>query len=223
LYLNPNEYQELVGMEIGPDDFNGEGHRIIPGADPTAVSQTEKLMKAQGLMEMLGAGMPLDPIKVMTRMLEAQEQPNWQELIPQQILQSGQMPPPPPDPKMMAVQAKTQADMAKTQAQVQAIAQKAEIDRSSKEAQLAMKAQEHEQDMQHKIQMAQLEAVSNVQKQRIMNAQAQAKTVQSLQHAEQTHQQQLQQGAEQSAAKVQQTKAQAKAKPSTQTKGATKK
>jgi hypothetical protein len=39
-------------------------------------------------------------------MLEAQEQPNWKELIPQQILQTGQMPPPPPDPKLMAIQMK---------------------------------------------------------------------------------------------------------------------
>jgi chaperonin GroES len=223
LYLNPNEYQEVVGMTIGPDDFSGEGHKIIPGADPTAVSQTEKLMKAQGLMEMLATGMPLDPVKVMIRMLEAQEQPNWQELIPQQILQTGQMPPPPPDPKLLAVQAKTEADMAKTQAQVQAIATKAEIDKSSKEAQLAMKEQEHEQDMQHKMQMAEIEAVSNVQKQHIMNAQAQAQAVQSLSHAEQSHQQQMKHGEEQSAAKVQQTKAQAKAKPSKPTKGATKK
>jgi hypothetical protein len=52
-------------MKIGPDALQLDDHRIFPGADPTAVSQTEKLMKAQGLMEMLQAGMPLDPVKVM--------------------------------------------------------------------------------------------------------------------------------------------------------------
>lgn len=220
LYLNPNTYIDILDMNIGPDAFNGDDHRIVPGADPTAVSQSEKLMKAQGLAEMVQMGMPLDPVKVMIRMLEAQEQPNWQDLIPPQILQTGQMPPPPPDPKLMAVQMKAQADQAKTQADIQALAQKAEIEKSSKEAELAMKQQQHEMEMQHKQQDMQLKQVSELQKQRIMNAQAQAQAVQSLRHTEESHQQALRQGDEISKAKVEQTKAQAKAKP--QPKGAKK-
>lgn len=214
VYLNPNTYVEILDMQIGPDAFRGEDHRISPGADPTAVSQTEKLMKVQGLMEMLQMGMPLDPVKVMVRMLEAQEQPNWQELIPPEILQSGQMPPPPPDPKLMAVQAKMEADMAKTQGDLQALAMKSEIEKSSKEAELAMKAQEHDQNMQHKMQEAQIDAVANVQKQRIFNVEAQAKAAQGLRQSEEQHQAALRQGDEVSKAKVQQTKALAKAKPS---------
>ncbi len=218
IYLNPHTYVDIVDMEVGPDDFTLSTYRICPGADPTAVSQTEKLMKAQGLMEMLSAGMPLNPVKVMMRMLEAQEQPNWQDLIPQEILQSGQMPPPPPDPKLMAVQAKTEADMRKSQAQVQMIAQKAELERASKETQMAMKQQEHELDMAHKMENAQIDAFANVQKQKIFNAQAQAEAVQGMLHTEEQHQQSLRQSDEASKAKVEQTKAQAKAKP--QTKGA---
>lgn len=229
IYMNPNTYVDFVGMPIGPDDFNEDSHRIIPGADPTAVSQTEKLMKAQGLMEMLQMGLPLDPIKVMIRMLEAQEQPNWQELIPQQILQTGQMPPPPPDPKLMAVQMKAQADQAKTQGDLQALAVKTEMEKQSKEAELAMKAQEHEMEMQHKSQDMQLQLESKQQMSNIMNAEAQAKAVQGLRQSEEQHQmalkqgdeghqQKLEQGAEMSKAKVQQTKAQAKAKPSKGTK-----
>ena len=217
IYLNPQTYVDIVDMQVGPDDFTLDDYRICPGADPTAVSQTEKLMKAQGLMEMLGAGMPLDPVKVMVRMLEAQEQPNWQELIPQQIQQSGQMPPPPPDPKLLAVQAKTEADMAKTKATIEALAMKSEIEKSTAQAKIAMEAQKHEQDMQQKMQAAQIDAVSNIQKQKIFNATAQAEAAQGMRQTEESHQQSLRQSEEQSKAKVAQTRAQAKAKP---TKGA---
>lgn len=216
LYLNPNTYIEVLDMNIGPDAFTGDDHRIIPGADPTAVSQSEKLMKAQGLAEMLQMGMPLDPVKVMVRMLEAQEQPNWQELVPQQILQTGQMPPPPPDPKVMAVQAKAQADMQKSQNDIQIAQQKAELDRQTQETQLAMKTQEHEMEMQHKTQQAQMDAVAQHQKNQIQLATAAAQSQQSIRHAEDNHQQSLRQGDEMSKAKVQQTKAMAKAKPSNQ-------
>jgi chaperonin GroES len=221
IYLNPNTYQETVGMPVGPEDFTIDDYRICPGADPTAVSQTEKLMKAPGLMEMLAAGMPLDPVKVMIRMLEAQEQPNWQELIPQAIQQSGQMPPPPPDPKMMEMQMKSQIEQQKAQMNMQVASEKAEIERSSKEAELAMKAREHEMDMQHQQQKMQMDAAAAHHKQRIFMAEGAIKLQQQQadgaieqRRAEETHQQQLRQSDEASKAKVQQTKAQAKAKPS---------
>jgi chaperonin GroES len=217
LYLNPYEYNEVVGMEIGPDLFDqkAQGHKVIPGADPTAVSQTEKLMKAQGLMEMLGAGMPLDPVKVMIRMLEAQEQPNWQELIPQQILQTGQMPPPPPDPKIMEMQMKGQLEQQKVQMNAAATKQKMELEARDKAVQLQMKQQEHAQEMAHKQQMAQVDAATAQHKQQIFIAAEHAKAQQGIQHAEENHQQSLRQGEEAGAAKVQQTKAQqaAKSKP----------
>lgn len=220
LYLNPQDGEEIVGLPLG-QAFTGEDHKIIPGADPTAVSQTEKLMKAQGLMEMLAAGMPLDPIKVMIRMLEAQEQPNWQELIPQQILQSGQMPPPPPDPKMQEMQMKMQVEGQKAQVQMQTAMQKAELEKRSEETKLAMKAQEHEMDMQ----AAQDKMVSDraiaEHKQKIFMADGALKLQQSVtdhgieqRRSEESHQQQLKQGEEAGAAKVQQMKNQAAAKPS---------
>jgi hypothetical protein len=151
----------------------------------------------------------------MIRMLEAQEQPNWQELIPPDILQSGQMPPPPPDPKLMAVQAKTQADQAKTQGQLQALAVKSEIEKSSKQAQLAMEKQKHDQDLQAKQSQMQLDAAIAVNKQRIFTQEAQAKMVQSHLHAEDNHQQSLRHGEQQNAAKIAAQKQQAKAKPPT--------
>jgi chaperonin GroES len=216
IYINPNTYVDVVDTSVGPDDFKLDAHRIIPGADPTAVSQTEKLMKAQGLMEMLGAGLPLDPVKVMIRMLEAQEQPNWQELIPPQILQTGQMPPPPPDPKLMEMQMKGQLEQQKMQMQGAQTEQHMKMELVSEQAKLAMKKEEHAADMQHKAEMSAQEMALAEHKQKIFSAEAQAQAIQGLRHTEEQHQQALQHGDEQSKAKVEQTKAQAKAKPSNQ-------
>jgi chaperonin GroES len=120
-YLNPNTYAAVVDVSIGPSDFSKENYDICPGADPTAVSQTEKLLKAQGLMEMLPLGI-LDPVKVALRLLEAQEQPNYMELLNPQIAQTGQMPPPPPDPKVLEIQAKQEAMQQGAQIKAQELA-----------------------------------------------------------------------------------------------------
>lgn len=214
LYLNPNTYVEILDMEIGPDAFSLDQHRIIPGADPNAVAQSEKLIKAQGLMEMLAAGLPLDPVKVMARMLEAMEQPNWQELVPPEILQTGQMPPPPPDPKMMEMQMKGQLEQQKIQMQGAATQQKMELERRSEEQKLMMEQQQHAQKMQHEVEMNQVKAATELHKQKIFSAQAQAEAIQGLRQSEEQHQMSMRQGDEMSKAKVEQTKAAAKAKPS---------
>jgi chaperonin GroES len=215
IYTNPNTYVDVLDMPIGPDMFQNPDYRIIPGADPNAVSQQEKMMKAQGLVEMLGMGLPLDPVKVTIRMLQAMEQENWQELMPQEILASGQMPPQ-QDPKMVEMQMKGQMEQQKIQMQAAAQQQKMELEGRSAEQKLQMEQQQHAQKMQHEAEMSQVKAASEIHKQRIFQAQE----VQSMQHTEQTHQQSLRQGEEQSKAKVEQTKAQAKAKPA---KGPTKK
>jgi chaperonin GroES len=227
VYLNPNTYKDIVDMAVGPDDFKLDNYNICPGADPTAVSQTEKLMKAQGLMEMLGMGMPLDPLKVMIRILEAQEQPNWQELIPQEIMASGQIPQQ-PDPKMMEMQMKMQVEQQKAQTQIQAQAQKGELEKRSAETKLAMEAQKHEMEMQNEAQRMQMDAAIQTHKQRIFMAEGAMDLQQKAQQgqlenrrSEETHQQSLRQGEEANQAKIAQTKAQAKAKP--QPKGKTKK
>jgi chaperonin GroES len=213
IYLEPNTYLDIIDMPVGPDLFKDQDHKIVPGADPTAVSQSEKLMKAQALMEMLQAQMPLDPIKVMIRMLQAQEQPNWQELIPQQIQQTGQMPPPPPDPKMMAIQMKAQADQAKAQQDIQISQQQAALEQQSQQAQLQMKQQEHASDMQAKQQKMQLDAASQIMRDRMRAAQEQQQGQQQLQQQDQLHQQSMAHNEQQNAAKVEAAKAMAKAKP----------
>ena len=147
IYAQPNQYQAIVDSEIGPSDFDSKSYDICPGADPNALSQSERLMKAQGLLELLPIGI-LDPVKVISRVLEAQEQPNWQELLKQEVQQTGQFEPP-PDPKMQEMQMKGQMEQQKIGMQAQAQQQKMEIEARGKQVEMAMKQQSHAQDMQN--------------------------------------------------------------------------
>ena len=195
IYIDPNTYSAIIGGTIGPDDFDYETHEICPGADPSAASTQEKLMKAQALMELLPIGV-LDPIEVVTRVLQAQEQPNVNKLFNQQVQQTGQMPPPPPDPKLQEMQMKGQMEQQKFQLQAESQQQKMELDSRDRQQQLAMKQQEHAIDMANKQQLAHLQAQEAIHKQRIFSAQAQADMNQKMVHGEQLHQQKLQQAKE---------------------------
>ena len=194
LYVNPDTEIAVLDSAVGPDDFNSKDYDIVPGADPTAISQTEKLMKAQGLAELLSmAPGILDPVKVVYRILDAQEQPSWQELINPQVLQSGQMPPPAPDPKMLEMQAKLQAEQGLNELKASAQQQKMELDGRDSVQKMQMKAQTHAQDMEIKAQQATLGAAKDLHNQRIFMAGEAAKKAQELTQSEQQHQQKLSQ------------------------------
>lgn len=197
IYLDPQTELAVLDEPIGPDDFKDESYDICPAADPSAVSQQEKLMKAQGLIEIMGMapGM-LNPIQVVSRVLEAQEQPNWQELFTQEVQQTGQLPPPPPDPKMIAMQQKMQADQQLAGLRMQEKQQDMELKERDATLQLQMKAAEGAQDMEIEARKANIGAASEVQKQRIFQAQAAAQGAQKLQQSEQQHQQKLTQAKE---------------------------
>ena len=66
-FLDPQTIIAVLDEAVVPEDFSQEGYDICPGADPTAVSSTERLLKAQGLLELLGMGLPIDPIKTTMR------------------------------------------------------------------------------------------------------------------------------------------------------------
>lgn len=191
-YLNPNTYAAVVDVAIDPNDFNSEDYDICPGADPNATSATEKLMKAQGLLELLPTGM-LNPVEVIKRVLEAQEQPSWEQLLNPQVAETGQPPEPPPDPKLMEMQMKGQMEQQKMQAQAAMMQRKGELEARDKQVQLAMKAQEHQIDMAHKERMARLQQAEAIHKQRIFSAQAQADMNQKLVQREVEHRQKMRQ------------------------------
>jgi chaperonin GroES len=193
-YLDPETYVSVLDEPVGPDDFDDKTFDIYPGADPSATSSTEKLMKAQGLMEMLPL-VPgiLDPIKVFSRVLEAQEQPNWQDLFTEQVKATGQVPPPPPDPKLMAIQAKVQADQQKAQMDIQQKQMEMELDARDKTMQMQMKQQEHAQKMQQTIESAKVKAASDIHMANIFAATERQKAQQGLQQSQQQHEQKMQQ------------------------------
>lgn len=212
MYLDPNKYVAVIDTNIGPDDFDNELYDICPGADPTAVSQTEKLLKAQGLMELV-AQVPqaFDMIEVLSRVLEAQEQPNWQKVFSQEIQQSGQLPPPPPDPKLMAIQAKMQADQQKAAIGLQESQAKMELEKRSAEQKMAMEAQSHAQEMQMEQEKTMVKASSEIAMARVFQATEKAKGQQTLQNNQQAHQQKMVQTEEQNKLKTQQMKQQSAA------------
>lgn len=193
-YLDPNKYINVLDIEVGPEDFDNSVCDVVPGADPNAASQQEKLMKAQGLMEMLQVAGPIfNPVKVLSRVLEAQEQPNWQELFSDEVIQSGQVPPPPPDPKLMAIQAKIQADQQKAAVDIQAKQMKMELEGRTAEQKMAMEAQAHALKMQQQQESAQLKAASDIQMANIFSAAERTKAQQTVVHNEQQHQQKMSQ------------------------------
>ena len=188
-YLNPNTYQEVINITIGPADFAQEQYKICPGADPSAISQTEKLIKAQGLQEMLPMGV-LDPVKVALRMLEAQEQPNIQDLLNPQVAQTGQLPQQ-PNPKLQESQAKVQAIQQVSQIKQQEAAQKMQMGQQDAQFKQAMSAQMAQQELAHKAMLARLEEAIQTHTANIKTVEDQQKLNQTLIQNHQSHQQQV--------------------------------
>jgi chaperonin GroES len=202
VYLNPQTYVEVMDTTVDPGDFKAEGYDICPGADPSAISQTERLLKAQGLVEMLPMGV-LDPLKVVQRVLEAQEQPNWQELIHQETQQTGQ-PSQQPDPKVLQIQQQAEADQQRfgleqqkaafdqqmqghtAQFNQMMAAQKMQLDSAVAQAKIGTQARADHAKLQAKVAADQMTQNQSL----IQNHQTH---VQKMTHAEQQHRQKQEQ------------------------------
>lgn len=109
VYLDYDTYSRVLDTVVQPTDFDSDGYDICPAADPDAVSQTEKLVKAQALLELLPLG-TIDPVKVTIRLLEALEVPMWEDIISPS---AGQPEEEGPDPKVLELQMKQQAEQEK--------------------------------------------------------------------------------------------------------------
>ena len=208
VYLDPNNYQAVVDTQILPDDFDNSSYDVCPGADPNTATQTEKLMKAQGLLELLPTGI-LDPVKVVGRVLEAQEQPNYEQLFTAQVQQTGQPPAPPPDPKMLELQMKGEMDQKNFALKQQEQAQKSELAARDQAFQNMMKLQQQQADERHEAMMTQIKAAAAIHQNRAQVEGQQLKTAQTLVQADQTHKQKLVQGSQQHQQKMQTMKEQA--------------
>lgn len=94
LYLDKNKDFEFEGrfFSISPEDYQDD-LSMIPISDPSEMSDTQKIARAQALMEVRGQG--LEDEVIMRRYLEALNVPDLDALIPKESKE------PPPDPKVM--------------------------------------------------------------------------------------------------------------------------
>ncbi len=102
VYLDEEKYFNILdtgeAQQTGKKDFNSNDLDIIPGADPSILSEAHASAKANALLEKLMAGLPLNPQMVLQKVLEAEGHENIEELM--------KVDPPQPDPKDALEQAK---------------------------------------------------------------------------------------------------------------------
>lgn len=92
-YLDEKKYFNVLdtGQDqvTGKGDFTSEGLDILPGADPSILSEAHAMAKAQSLQEKLMQGFPLNPEMVLRKVLESEGHEDIDQLM--------QAPPPQPD------------------------------------------------------------------------------------------------------------------------------
>lgn len=107
-YMDIEQYFALIDpkdervVSVGLDDYNVEGMDVIPSADPTVITEAQRMAKAQALVDLIPLG--VNPQVALVRVLEAQEQYNIEELL--QPMETG------PDPEMELRQAELQINAA---------------------------------------------------------------------------------------------------------------
>ena len=125
IYLPPESYFEVLdigdpqaAMAIFKTDYNKDVTNVQPQADPNVASESQRLIKAQALLELMQLG-NINPTIVTRRILEAQEQPNIQELM--------QMPEPGPNLEFEFEQQKAQDESERDWARIEIEAQVAQV------------------------------------------------------------------------------------------------
>lgn len=150
-YVNPQEYIDVIDMQIEQSDYAGSENDIAPAADPQATMAQEKMTKGQNMLQLLSLG-TLDPVQVTAYLLDAFEIPNAQQFMIQQ---------PKPDPaaqmkqqememKMQDQQMKAQLEQTKAQHTIQIENAKAQIQIATEEQKAALEAQMKQIDIEYK-------------------------------------------------------------------------
>lgn len=63
------------------EDFDLSDMDITPTSDPSIITDAQRLAKAQSLMEKMAMGLPVNPMVITKRVLEAEQQENIEELM----------------------------------------------------------------------------------------------------------------------------------------------
>lgn len=77
----PQGPQEVMMPQGSREDFNPKDMNVLPTADPSLISDAQRLMKAQSLLEKLQMGLPLNPMVVTQKVLQAEQHEDIQELM----------------------------------------------------------------------------------------------------------------------------------------------
>lgn len=150
-YLDPEEYVSVLDEPIQQSDYDAPPDDLIPAADPSASSNTEKLAKVEALAQLLPLG-TINPMALTMRWLEAMDETQPEQLIipPEQQQQK-------PDPKVEAEMAKTQIKQAESQQKMQMEELKMQLEQQKQTMQIQLEKQKMEMQMQFEAMKQQLE------------------------------------------------------------------
>ena len=143
IFLDEKEYFSVIDPnreqmgEILRSDYQGDETDVQPAADPNVASEAQKIARAEALVASLQNGSPADPLAVWKRYYEAIGVQDYETLLPKQL------PPPPPDPKLVEVQMKDAREKAE-------IEMRAEVDRGR------LQMEDRHKEMAHTIEMEKL-------------------------------------------------------------------
>lgn len=185
-YLDSEEYVSVLDEPVQQSDYLAPPDDLMPAADPSASSNTEKLAKAEALAQLLPLG-TINPMGVTMRWLEALEETNPQELIipPEQQQQK-------PDPKVEAEMAKTQIKQAESQHKMQMEELKMQLEQQKQTMQMQLEKQRMDMQMQFEAMKQQLELAKARNEAMVDGAKHRQKLVQD----DEKHQQQMKMAAE---------------------------
>lgn len=178
VYFTLNDMNGQQGDTIYVDDYSSE-ISVKPAADPNLVSETQKLAKAQGLLELLQLG-TINPQVVTKRVLEAQEQVGIEELM--------QLPPPQPSPD----QQKMQMEQQQMQQEMQMKDREFAMKQQESQMKLMIQAKEAELKQQQILMENKLDAMGKAMEMQI----TEMKHTMDMKHAEDKHASQMKQQAE---------------------------
>lgn len=171
VYFTLNEMDQQSSEAVYKSDYSNK-ISVKPGADPNVASESQKLAKAQGLLELLQLG-TINPQVVTKRVLEAQDQYGIEELMT--------MPPPQgPSPEQQQAQAEVQ------KMQMEAQQKEQEHQARMKEMQIQALIKEHEAQLKQQAIMMQnkLDAQGKAMELRLKEVEANMK----IQHDQRLHQ-----------------------------------
>lgn len=171
----------IMDEPIGPQDYDVKSYDVCPTADPTAVSSTQKMLKAQMLMELIPMG-TINIMEATKRLLVAQEQPNIEALM--------QQPQPQVDPKVQAMQEKTKMERESHQMDMQGKQMEAQM----KQQEMLMDQKFMEQEKQMELRFKQMEFNLKAQQQEKQMQMDQASMAMDMQGQQQQHAMNMEQG-----------------------------